>query len=254
MRRSSYLHLSSAALVAAILVVGCDQASSPSTSASGSSQPSSSVSTAGASSSPSSAAPGVTFIWLAPTANARVTSYTLPLSVKSKGRAISKVRFIVGWSGKSKDACTATKAAADGTWGCKADLLKLGLAAGPLNVSIKATPADSTAAVAGGKRSITWDAKPPIPTKVNYNESAIAGATGGQSNAKVTISWKEAMTAGVTVKIYAVLRCLAPAGSTGKACVTNSSTIPASAMKLLRIVPAADGSTSWTFMHEDIGG
>jgi hypothetical protein len=244
-----------ALIAAAIVVAGCDQASSPSSSPSQSTPPSSATSSGSPAASGSPAgSPSLTAHWVTPKADATVTSYTLKLSAKIDGSAVTKVRFIVGWSKQSKTACTATKADADGAWACKADLVKLGVAAGPVNLSFKATPADGSAAVGGGKRTVSWAVRPPAPTHVAYKETAIQGATGNQANAKVTITWKEAMTAGVTMHVYALVGCLAPATSTGKPCVTDTSVIPNSALKLLRSVPASKGSTSWTFLHENIGG
>jgi hypothetical protein len=241
-------------VLAVIAVVGCDQASSSNPSPA---QPSAAGSPPGSLLvSPSigpSGSPTAAGTWVSPPANATVTTYTIDLSAKPAGSAVSKVRFIVGWRGTSKDACIATKAGSSGAWSCTADLAKLGVAAGSLNFSFKATPADGSAAIAGPKRTITWSVKPATPTGT-YKETPIAGAADGADNATVKVTWKERLTGGVTMKVYAVLNCLAPAESTGKDCVTNSSVIPSSALKLLRSVPVSDGSVSWTYLHEDIGG
>jgi hypothetical protein len=132
--------------------------------------------------------------------------------------------------------------------------VRLGIPAGKLSLTFAATPTDGSSAVGGGTRAITWAVAPPAPTNVAYKETAIQPTGADAPNASVRVSWKASMTAGVTIHVYAVTTCLAPATSTGKPCVSDAMTLPKSALKLLRDVPAAKGSTSWQYVHENIGG
>ena len=91
---------------------------------------------------------------------------------------------------------------------------------------------------------------PAAPTGATYHDDRFTGL----KDVTVTAAWNEASPNGVSIWVYAVTECLAPAGSDRVDCVTEGSKIPASALVVLRKVPAAAGTTAWTFTDYNIGG
>jgi hypothetical protein len=82
---------------------------------------------------------------------------------------------------------------------------------------------------------------PAAPTGATYHDDQTLDP------APVAVGWHEGSPGGVSIWVYAVIECLAPVGSSDVACVTGRSEIPASALVLLRKVPAAAGMTAWTW-------
>lgn len=93
---------------------------------------------------------------------------------------------------------------------------------------------------------------PAAPTKVSYVTDTSPDPC--VSTSTVTVSWQPQVEAGVRMRIYAVMECLAPATSTGLPCVTSTTTIPPKALVLLRTVEASAGSTSWRFTNGEMAG
>lgn len=63
---------------------------------------------------------------------------------------------------------------------------------------------------------------------------------------QVRVTWEEFDPAGVTVRVYALTRCLHP----GAACVTDSDLTDPSDLKFIREVPAGQGSAAFPMRHE----
>ena len=102
----------------------------------------------------------------------------------------------------------------------------------------------------------------PEPSVASGPPAARTGATyhddrwthGVAPDVTVTVAWNEASPDGVSIWVYAVTECLVPTPSYGVDCVTKDSKIPASALVVLRKVPAAAGTTAWTYTDRNIAG
>ncbi len=118
--------------------------------------------------------------------------------------------------------------------------------AGPPPPSPRATPtsAPSLKPAASGP--------PAAPTGATYQDDR--WTHGAAPDVSVTVAWHEPAPDGVSVWVYAVTECLVPTPSYGVDCVTSDSKIPASALVVLRKVPAAAGTTSWAYTDRNIGG
>jgi len=88
---------------------------------------------------------------------------------------------------------------------------------------------------------------PAAPTGATYDDDR-----GVAPDVTVTVGWNEASPSGVSIWVYGVTDCLASAD--GAACVTETTKIPASALLLIGKVPAATGTTAWTYRDHNIGG
>jgi len=88
---------------------------------------------------------------------------------------------------------------------------------------------------------------PTAPTGATYHDDR-----GVAPDVTVTVAWNEASPEGAGIWVYGVTDCLASAD--GAACVTETTKIPASALLLISKVPAATGTTAWTFRDHNIGG
>ena len=88
---------------------------------------------------------------------------------------------------------------------------------------------------------------PAAPTGPTYHDDR-----GVAPDVTVTVAWNEVPPEGVSIWVYGVTDCLASAD--GAACVTETTKIPASALLLISKVPAATGTTAWTFRDHNIGG
>jgi hypothetical protein len=93
---------------------------------------------------------------------------------------------------------------------------------------------------------------PAGPTGATYRDDR--WTHGVAPDVTVTVAWKEAAPDGVSIWVYGVTECLVPTPSYGVDCVTKDSKIPASALVMLRKVPAAPGTTSWTYRDRNIEG
>lgn len=141
-------------------------------------------------------APVLSGTWVSPKAGATVKTLKLTLSAKPTASltdvTLTKVVYSVAWGSKAPTtACTATKAATDGTWSCTADLAKLAASLGKLTLSFDVfDDAGDVARAAGGKRTVLFAAlpgapisaesaySPPIPVQCQTNPSAECLRTG----------------------------------------------------------------------------
>ncbi|HEX7473029.1 MAG TPA: hypothetical protein VF323_08085 [Candidatus Limnocylindrales bacterium] len=71
---------------------------------------------------------------------------------------------------------------------------------------------------------------------------------------KFTLTWRTPGSASTVVRALAVKKCPAPSNSTGVPCVTPTTHLPASIVRVVAKVPASQKTASWTWVAtEDIG-
>lgn len=108
------------------------------------------------------------------------------------------------------------------------------------------TPTQSPTPTSSPKPS-TQPGPPAAPTGATYHDDR-----GVAPDVTVSVAWHEASPEGVSIWVYGVTDCLASAD--GAECVTETTKIPPSALSLIRKVPAAAGTTAWTYTDQNIGG
>jgi hypothetical protein len=132
-------------------------------------------------------------------------------------------------------------------------VLLAGCAAGA-TPSPSATATPTTSGAVATEPSVS---RSPEPSVASGAAAAPTGATyhddrGVAPDVTVTVGWHEGSPEGVSIWVYGVTDCLASAD--GAPCVTETTKIPASALLLIRKVPAATGTTAWTYTDHNIAG
>jgi hypothetical protein len=104
----------------------------------------------------------------------------------------------------------------------------------------------STCAIFPGARPTPTITAPPAPTNVTMD----IASSGFGGTAHYTVSWHEAATAGVTMRVYGVSACLnagaLPPGASMVPCLVRGMRLPANVLSLVATAPAAAGRVSWT--------
>ena len=71
---------------------------------------------------------------------------------------------------------------------------------------------------------------------------------------KFTLTWRTPDSPGTVVRVLAVTECPAPSNSTGVPCVTRTTHLPSSIVRIAAKVPASRKTAAWTWVAtEDIG-
>ena len=231
-----------AVLAAGILVVlvGCD-AAAPSRS------PDPPASTAPVSS-PSATAPAPTpspppdpaIGWVSP-ASDRIVHYDADLSVTTAAPDIRRVVFTVTWKNGSKTACTSAKPDAHGRWVCSANLLKVGVAPGSIDLSAQAfNTSEQAIKGASDVRSLTYAVAPPRPGSVAMKVVSEDYADDDSFTGVTSFTWTSPKGYAKEFRLYGVIGCPNDSAKTeGEPCLVEHTPLDGSKMKLLKKV---DGS------------
>jgi hypothetical protein len=88
-------------------------------------------------------------------------------------------------------------------------------------------------------------AAPPAPLDVTWNQTPAQGF--GVGTTTMSITWREPLTAGLTIRVYGVTACLNPPGTDNVPCLVVNTSLPANVLTLVATAPAAQGHASWTW-------
>jgi hypothetical protein len=232
----------SLAIVAGIafLLVGCDaSAPSPASSRPPSTAPSAAIaSPASPAPTPTPAPPDPAVRWVSP-ATDRITDYTANLSVTTGAVNLRRVVFTITWKGGSKTACTSAKPDPAGRWGCTADLLKLGVRPGSIDVAARAF--DTNERVIEGAsdgRSLTYEVVPPRPGSAKRKVVSETWAADDSSYVEVDrFTWTSPTGYATEFRLYGVSGCPNESPQTnGEPCLVEHTHLDAGMMKLLKKV------------------
>jgi hypothetical protein len=111
----------------------------------------------------------------------------------------------------------------------------------PTAVASSAPPLEASTAPSAAARAVA----PPAPADVTWNQTPALGFGAGTTT--MTITWKEAATAGATIRVYGVTTCLNPPGTDNVPCLVVNTLLPDKALTLVATAPAAQGRVSWTW-------
>lgn len=179
--------------------------------------------------------------WIKPAADATVKAYELAVAAKTAGGSPTQVAFKVEWSGGSFAGCSATNPTSDGTWTCTADLLRLGVPPGALNLSFDVV--DATGRITtdlAPDRSITYAVVPPRPVTTYKVVSSKANSDGSVVEVD-KITWTEPDDYATEFRLYGVIGCPNESEATdGQPCLVEHTALAAKDLKLIKSV---DGKT-----------
>jgi len=63
----------------------------------------------------------------------------------------------------------------------------------------------------------------------------------------MTVTWKDPVPAGATIRVYGLTKCLNPPGTDNVPCLVVKTMLPANVLTLVAKAPATQGHVSWTW-------
>jgi hypothetical protein len=225
----------------ALVLVGCDAASpsrapSPSASAAGASP----VLTEPSSEPTPTPPPDPAIGWVSP-ATDRIKDYTSDLAVTTAAANIRRVVFTVTWKNGSKTACTSAKPDSRGRWACSANLLKVGVAPGSIDLAAQAFNTNEQAIKgASDVRSLTYAVVPPRPGSVAMKVLSDDWADDDTHTEVDSFTWTAPKGYANEFRLYGVTGCPNASSKTeSEPCLVEHTSLDASEMKLLKKVGAS---------------
>ncbi len=180
--------------------------------------------------------------WVKPKAGGTVTSYTTTLSARptATGDGVTtstKVVFSATWIGAAKKvACKVTQPDKNGAWGCKANLLALGVPPGKVAFTFDVHGAGvPVARSVDGPRRVTYAVKPPRPTSTRLQQLEQPDFDGGDNSALLhRVRWSAPAGYADGFLVYETFECPRPSTkkNSGKPCFVAGTQVDTSKLEL----------------------
>jgi hypothetical protein len=180
--------------------------------------------------------------WVQPKPGGRVTSYSMTLSARPTATGdgvttFTKVVFSATWTGAArKVACKATEPGKNGVWGCKSNLLALGVPPGKLTLSFDVFGVGVPVARSpDGPRRVTYAVRPPRPTRTRLQQLEQPDFDRGGNLATLhRVRWSAPAGYADEFLVYETFECPRPSTrkNSGKPCFVAGTPVDTSKLEL----------------------
>ncbi len=180
--------------------------------------------------------------WVKPSAGGTLTSYTTTLSARPTAigdgvTTFSKVVFSATWAGAAKKtACKATEPGKNGVWGCKPNLLALGVPPGKVTFTFDVHGVGVPVARSpDGPRQVTYAVKPPRPTNTRLQQIEQPDLVNGDNHPLLhRVRWSSPAGYADEFLVYETFECPRPSTkeNSGKPCFVAGTPVDTSMLQL----------------------